>query len=333
MGTMKHWLSLTVLLAAASASTAAPPATRPTTAPAGQHPPIRVEGVPETITSPLGRTMTLRFDDEFDAVTDADGKPYVDRSKWQTTFWQGSSERTLLNNLEAQYYFDKDYAGRGEVAERIDPFSFETPGVLTISATKVPEKWWHNWWMGEQRPFASGILISDKAFTFQYGYVEGRFKLPGARGAWPAFWLLGNEPRDGDANAAHRWPPEVDVFEFFGHRPTKHTAGVIAEDQGPDDWHFGMNEPGVDLSQDFHVWGLEWNEREMAFTLDGKIWARAKTTPQMRRHMYLLVNLAVGGKWYGEEVTAAGTPTKPWEVDEGAMPWKMECDYVRVYQE
>ena len=48
--------------------------------------------------------------------------------------------------------------------------------------------------------------------------------------------------------------------------------------------------------------------------------------------MYLLINLAVGGKWYAEEMTAPARPPKPWEVDEASMPWKMECDYVRVYQ-
>ena len=322
------------LLAAGFARGADAPATVPATRPAGQqHPPIHVEGVPDTITSPLGRKMTLRFDDEFDAVKDADGKPYIDRSKWQTTFWQGSSERTLLSNLEAQYYFDKDYAGKGEVPERIDPFSFQTPGILTISATKVPEKWWGNWWMGEQRPFASGMLISDRRFTFQYGYVEGRFKLPKARGAWPAFWLLENEPSLGDADAAHHWPPEIDIFEFFGHRPTKHTAGVIADDRGENDWHFGFNEPGFDITKDFHTWGLEWNAEELAFTFDGKIWIRTPCPPSLRRHLYLLINLAVGGKWYGEEMTGAGTPTKPWQVDETSMPWKLQCDWVRVYQE
>ena len=47
--------------------------------------------------------------------------------------------------------------------------------------------------------------------------------------------------------------------------------------------------------------------------------------------MYLLINLAVGGKWYAEEMTSR-MPCRPWEVDEASMPWKMECDYVRVYQ-
>ena len=166
-----------------------------------KEPPLQTP-VPQEITSPLGKTMTLKFHDEFDPVTDKDGQPYIDRSKWQTTFWQGSSQRTLWGNLEAQYYVDKDYAGEGSIpGERLNPFSFEQPGILTISAWKVSERLWKKYYMGQERCFASGLLISDKHFTFQYGYVEGRFKLPGNRGAWPAFWLLGDDPTQPRANA------------------------------------------------------------------------------------------------------------------------------------
>lgn len=293
--------------------------------------------VPQAVVSPLGRKMTLKFDDEFDGVMDQGGRRDIDHSKWQTTFWQGSSERTLLNNLEAQYYVDKDYAGRGEIRpeQRINPFSFATPGILTISASKVPANLWHNYWMSEQRCFASGLLISDQRFNFKYGYVVGRFKLPGNRGAWPAFWLLGDDPSLGNANKAHEWPPEIDIFEFMGHWVNKHDGTIITQKTPGDavnNWTLRYNQAGVDLSAGFHTWGVEWNPDEIAFLFDGKIWTRGKTPPSMRRSMYLLINLAVGGKWYSEEMAKRGTPCKPWEVDAGSMPWKLECDYVRVYQ-
>ena len=104
-------------------------------------------------------------------------KPYIDRSKWKTTFWQGSSCRTLTGNGEAQYYMDKDYVGKGKVrvGKRMNPFSLEKPGILTISATPTPKDTWDNWWMGPERYISSGILCSDGHFTFQYGYIEGRF--------------------------------------------------------------------------------------------------------------------------------------------------------------
>jgi beta-glucanase (GH16 family) len=232
---------------------------------------------------------------------------------------------------------DKDYAGRGELApeQRINPFSFASPGILTISATKVPTNLWHNYWMSDQRCFASGLLISDARFNFKYGYVEGRFKLPGNRGTWPAFWLLGDDPSLGDANKAHEWPPEIDIFEFMGHWVNKHDSTIITTKRtadGVNDWTLRYDQVGFDLSTNFHTWGVEWNETEIAFLFDGKIWTRGKTPPSMHRSMYMLINLAVGGKWYAEEMTHSGKPCKPWEVDDSSMPWKLECDFVRVYQ-
>jgi beta-glucanase (GH16 family) len=289
--------------------------------------------VPQTITSPLGKKFTLKFHDEFDAVKDKDGQPYIDRTKWQTTFWQGSSERSLFGNGEAQYYTDKDYNGNGSIpGEILNPFVFEKEGITTIKAWRVPEQLWKKYWMGIERCFASGLLISDKHFDFQYGYVEGRFKLPPNRGTWPAFWLLGNDPSKGTPEKAHEWPPEIDIFEFFGHRPTKHSSAVhpIKGENVP--WGFGYNEVGFNITEDFHTWALEWNQDDIVFLFDGKIWARTKTTNSLRRPMYLLINLAVGGTWYSQEMTAAHTPHKAWEVDETTMPWKMHLDYVRVYQ-
>lgn len=294
--------------------------------------------VPQTMTSPSGKKLTLQFHDEFDAVPDVkkDGKPYIDRSKWQTTFWQGSSIRTLGANGEAQYYMDKDYGGAKNIPleQRPNPFSFEKPGVLTISATKVPRELWGNYWMGEKRPFSSGLLISDKRFVFQYGYIEGRFKLPKNRGAWPAFWLLPNNPaRSTNEAKNHPWPPEIDIFEAFGHAPTKFSTNIHSPKGQKVKLSKFMHEMGVDLTEDFHTWGMEWDAERVVFYFDGKEVSRAEITDAFRQPMYLLVNLAVGGNWYADDMKAAKTPYKAWEVDEASMPWKMDVDYVRVYQD
>ena len=88
-----------------------------------------------------------------------------------------------------------------------------------------------------------------------------------------------------------------------------------------------MNEVGKDITEDFHIWGCEWNATDIAPVFDGKIWARGTTTESLKRPMYILINLAVGGQWYSEEVTKQIGPTKPWEVDETTMPWRMERHY------
>jgi beta-glucanase (GH16 family) len=311
--------------------------------------------VPQTIVSPLGKDMTLKFNDEFDAVPDKDGQPYIDRSKWQTTFWQGSAERTLISNGETQYYMDKDYAGKNNfpVEKRPNPFSFETPGILTITASKTPQDLWSNYWMGKERCITSGLLCSDRKFTFKYGYVEGRFKFPMQRGTWPAFWMLPDDPSLSKPDPAtvpttapapskhwwtkqdvqaHPWPPEIDIIETMGHWKTRFDTGYIApkgEKVKVSQW---MHDTGADLSADFHTWGLEWDENCMVWTFDGKIIAHGNISPSFRRPFYLLIQLAAGGNWYSQEMKAAKTPHAFWEVDWDSMPWKLECDYVRVYQ-
>lgn len=42
----------------------------------------------------------------------------------------------------------------------------------------------------DHRPFLTGGIYTKGKFAFQYGKIEIRAKLEGARGAWPAMWML-----------------------------------------------------------------------------------------------------------------------------------------------
>lgn len=291
---------------------------------------------PAEITSPLGHPLKLGFHDEFDGVPapDLGLDRYIDETKWMPTFWQGSGERTLKDNLEAQYYMDARYGGAGNipVAERPNPFVFAQPSVLSIEAFKVPPEQWANYWMDKTRCFASGLLCSSGRYSYRFGYWETRVKLPANKGSWPAAWLLPD---------SHAWPPEVDKFEAFGHRITKHSSGIIVpkgeklpgtnDDAG---W-FQMHDPalpsGAPLSDDFHRFGLDWTPTEMAFVLDGNIWARRPTPTSFIEGglFYLLLNMAVGGKWYMQ--ANEGNAPNAWTVDEASMPWRLDLDYTRVW--
>ena len=210
-----------LLLASAAGSSSASPATQPA---------LATSEAPQEVTSPLGHKLSLKFHDEFDPCpTKTANLTSIAASGRQLSGRDPAS--AAFSNGEAQYYMDKDYGG-AEICrdQRPNPFSFQTPGILTISAFKVPRR------SGRTTGWATApVLLRPahlrQALHDQYGYIEGRFKLPNNRGAWPAFWLLGetiqNRPR-----MAHEWGPEVDVFEFFGHRPTKHSAGVVAREGG-----------------------------------------------------------------------------------------------------
>ena len=75
---------------------------------------------------------------------------------------------------------------------------------------------------------------------------------------------LGNGGKDGS---------EIDVFESsFYHNPTQ-IGHCIHWDGYSDTWHRDSGavvDTGVDLYDDYHVWGLLWTPTEYTFFLDGK---------------------------------------------------------------
>ena len=65
---------------------------------------------------------------------------------------------------------------------------------------------------GGKAAYSSGRVSTRESFSFLYGRVEIRARLPGTKGLWPAIWML---RRDGV------WPPEIDVMEMLGDNPRR----------------------------------------------------------------------------------------------------------------
>ena len=231
--------------------------------------------------------MHLTFESHFDSL---DGSSTNDGG-WMTT--GASGWRTLGDNKEAQYYSDASVG--------INPFSVRD-GVLTITASRGKNP--------EGLPFNSGLLTTYRSFNQLYGYFEMRARLPAGAGLWPAFWLL---PADGS------WPPEIDVMEQLGSEP--HTIFVGT--------HSGVGGPNVatttaihvaDTNRAFHVYGLDWQETEITWYFDGDSVFKEPTPADMHTPMYLLINLAVGGRgsWPGPPPRAT------------VFPARFQVDYLRA---
>jgi beta-glucanase (GH16 family) len=191
---------------------------------------------------------------------------------WRTTYIGG--DRTLSNNHEVQWYGDSGPGG---------PFNV-THGMLEITAKPkagLPQDTTHQ----------SGLIMSQHLLTQRYGYFEMRARLPLGKGLWPAFWLL---PADG------AWPPEIDVMEMLGDKPETYYASVHARPNGQQlDEVTAVGAP--DLTAGFHVFGVSWRPDRIRFYLDDVLVHDTATPADMNRPMYLLANLAVGGKdsWPG----------------------------------
>jgi beta-glucanase (GH16 family) len=123
-------------------------------------------------------------------------------------------------------------------------------------------------------------------------FIEARIKLPKGKGLWPALWLL---PTDGS------WSFEVDILEVVDpacRRLAQHlhaNNGAIDYTANPG---LGLD-VGVDMSADFHTFGLDWTKEYVRWYFDGKLTQETnKNVPNVP--MYLIANLAVGGSWPGD---------------------------------
>lgn len=103
-------------------------------------------------------------------------------------------------------------------------------------------------------------------------YVEARLKFPNRIGFHPAFWA---QP------TSNAWPPELDVVEVTqdgSGRDDTHTSRHFVHysastEPGDDSTHQRVSqfyEPGDDLTQNYHVYGAEWQSDRIAYYVDGQ---------------------------------------------------------------
>jgi beta-glucanase (GH16 family) len=165
-------------------------------------------------------------------------------------------------------------------------------------------------------PYVSGLVMTggerarptSPRFSFLYGYIEVRAKVPAGRGLWPAVWLMPASYNDDNG--------ELDVVEVYGDEPTE--ARFTIHRDGESD---GYDWDGPDLSAGFHTYSVDWQPDHVSWYVDGVERARTRRRGLIcPEPMYPILNLAVGGPEAGRP--DASTP----------FPATMEVDYVRVWQ-
>jgi beta-glucanase (GH16 family) len=135
---------------------------------------------------------------------------------------------------------------------------------------------------------------------------------PSGKGLWPAFWLL---------PSSRESKPEIDVMEVLGHRTTALELHFHYKDAAGKTKSAGTEVIVDDLSAGWHIYGCDWTADKIVWYLDGReVWRYTRRDFVPREPMYLILNLAVGGKWPGKPDTATAFPTN------------FDIDYVRVWQ-
>jgi len=204
------------------------------------------------------------------------------------------------------------------------------------------------------------------SFSFRYGRVEIRARLPRGDWLWPALWLLPRYNSYGD------WPcsGEIDLVETRGNvnYPPGGTDSVgstlhMAPYWELDDWphnHGTVKLPPdrPDFSQDFHVFGMVWTEQgiytyvdadanrvvDVRFdtpfwvkggwsttTMDNPWKGRGNAAP-FDQEYYLIMNVAVGGtgKYFPD-----GVGNKPWVNSDPHAPnsfWAARQQWLPTWQ-
>lgn len=244
----------------------------------------------------------LLWADEFDGPASSSPDP----AKWG--FDIGAGQNGWGNN-ELEYYTSRPenafLDGEGHLVIRAIQETFTGAGGVT-------------------RNYTSARLVTKGKFEQAYGRFEARIKLPFGQGIWPAFWMLGN-----DIGSAG-WPNcgEIDIMENIGREPsiihgTLHGPGFSA---GNSLTALVTLADGKRFADDFHVFAMEWEPREIRFYLDG-IPYQTRNAGQLSASkrwvfdhpFYLLLNVAVGGDWPGSPDATT------------IFPQTMVIDYVRVY--
>lgn len=245
-----------------------------------------------------GHALTLAFHDEFDRLNlDVTRKG----TGWVPLF-HTFNVRWLKGNQELQLYVDHAFLEKAGLPTTLDPFRLKD-GILTIRAHRLTTLEAAAA-QAPQAAFTSGLLSSERMFSQTYGYFALRARLPTTAGTWPAFWLL---PTSG------RWPPEIDIMEVLGQEPDRVYQNALTAEKKSDLTSTRVD-PGVDH---WHEYAALWTPEEIVWFIDGR--ATKRMANVSNEPMYILINLAVGGRW----------PGRP--PDTAAFPVDMAIDYVRAY--
>ncbi|MEV1288764.1 glycoside hydrolase family 16 protein [Micromonospora sp. NPDC049679] len=217
----------------------------------------------------------------------------LDASSWGTCYWWGC---TIPSNKELQWYEPSQVTVSG--------------GVLYLTAEAVPVENPD----GERFAYRSGMISSGPSerggkpkFAFTYGTVEARLRVPAGTGLWSALWML---PAFRDSR------PEIDIVEVLGSNTRKSYQSFHGRDRKKKPLQH--TEKGADLADGWHDYRLEWLPGRLRWYVDGKHVFTVKGDEVPDEPMYVMANLAVGGKW----------PRSPNETTR--FPASLAIDYITV---
>lgn len=172
-------------------------------------------------------------------------------------------------------------------------------------------------------PYLTGGIETKGKFAFKYGKIQIRAKLENAQGAWPAIWMLANNPKYGE----YPRNGEIDLMEHLNYEDkvyqTVHSYYTLELKQKDNPPYFSTTKVKTGK---FNTYGMEWFPDKLVFTVNGE---ESFTYPRIKgvdpsqwpfdQDFYLLIDMQLGGSWVGT-------------VDPKDLPVQMIIDWVRVFK-
>ena len=306
---------------------------------------------PQTWTKPgLPSQWELTFSDEFDNFN-------LNPNRWNAQLrwdgeWNGERYEYRIINGEAQMYVnilspDQDHLDY--LVPVYNPFEFNGSR-LAIRAVRNPLRE-GNFGIdhgplrevARQQEFLSGAISTHDKFSQKYGRFEARIKIPSEVGTFPAFWLYHQRQRWENTQRT-----EIDIMENLGHAPhfiynsfhyhTEVSPSYSGNANFIKPSPSGQIFTGVDFSQDYHVYAVEWSPGYVAWFVDDQKVSEMWNGNVDYEELYVIANLAMGGNWANFPVNSGGLGRPPYEryptdndVNIHNNP-ALEIDYIRVYK-
>lgn len=252
---------------------------------------------------PMGEKLDL---DKFDLTFEDNFEGELDRSVWSGHYQYGNTTVSRKGSYWNQY-----------LAQTKD-------GNLVIPVVYLEEG------MGGEGAdwYSAGVdtdADAENGFSQKFGYFECRCILPKGSDIWSAFWLMNSGVFDEDGSG--RDGTEIDIFEsdcYGDFMENAVTSNLHFDGYGDAHQKHGATKFLLKNNpyEEFNTYGLEWNENEYIFYINGVETFRTDFGGVSQNEEYLILSVEMKGE--------DGVPLERENIPaEGA---EFIIDYVKVYQ-
>ena len=281
----------------------------------------RVTGMFSSTTTSSGGGITLPSQNEGNK-----GYEFDPGDEWEL-FWSDEFSGNTLDTSKWSYEVGK----AGIYTEKAENVTVQNGNLILTARHANPKD-------NQGLNFTTGAVNSAHKFSFQYGRLEFRARLPYGEGVFPALWTMGDYYLT--TSDEKGWPRcgEIDVMEFIGGGSEAEKYTDPANKLSTCNLHWGVNRDAHKAigttnakimdgiwADAYHIFAIEWDEKSIKWYRDDRlIIERDINDPDMldsfhQKH-WIIINVALCD--FEPDIANATTP----------LPQSMYVDYVRVYK-